>query len=136
MGPVQYAHWHHFFEDVPVSSAHFYKSLEENLTTKKVPEIAISQVDKLEGGPVSPKRTYLELKRDWLTYHVCVAPFGTGFFVSSRLLVWPFGSWRMIAALGGALLFFLFILFVAVSGSMNAGIETFEKLLAQMVKSR
>ena len=40
---------------------------------------------------------YLQVRRDWMTYHICVAPFGTGFFVSSRLIFSPWNSWPIMA---------------------------------------
>ena len=111
---AQYAHWHQFFENISISSLTFYKSLEEELATRKIPETASSQVDFLEGGPMSPKRIYLRIRRDWMTFHICVAPFGTGFFVSSRLLVSPWKSWSILAVtafvLSTALFFSLLIL--------------------------
>ena len=103
MGPVQYAHWHQFFENISVSSLDFYKSLEAALSDRKIPSMDISRIEMVERGPFSSKRTYLKLQRDWLTYNVCVAPFGTGFFVSSRLIIWPFRSWPKFLMLGVAI---------------------------------
>ena len=100
----QYAHWHQFFEDIPVSPSVFYEALEQNLYARKVPDISLMHVEFPEGGALSPKRLYLEVRRDWLTYHICVAPFGTGFFVSSRLLVWPWRS-RPLLVIAAILLY-------------------------------
>ena len=55
------------------------------------------RIDFLERGLLSSKRIYLKIKRDWLTYHVCAAPFGTGFFVSSRLITDTWDSWPLLA---------------------------------------
>ncbi len=90
----QYAHWHQYFENLNVSSKEFYESLGSELNNGHLPQTNLSQVDFPEGGLLSSKRIYLEVRRDWLTYHICVAPFGTGFFASSRLLMSPWNTWR------------------------------------------
>jgi len=116
----QYAHWHQFFENIPISSLDFYNSLECELKNRKVPETASARIEMLEGGMLSAKRIYLQVQRDWQTYHICVAPFGTGFFVSSRLLVWPWKTWPIIAGIGGAMLALLFTLFVGLTAESNS----------------
>ena len=135
MRSVQYAHWHRFFENISVSPLDFYKEFDTELATRKVPDITSARVDKLEGGPLSAKRTYLELQRDWMTYHVCAAPFGTGFFVSSRLIVWPWRSWPVVALGAGIFALFIFIFFIVTSvqysviggflATMTVGFPTF-----------
>src|ERR1035437_8680465 len=120
LSPVQYAHWHEFFENIPISSLDVYKALEQDLNERKVPDLAASRIELLEGSILSAKRTYLQLQRDWLTYHICVAPFGTGFFVSSRLLVWPWKSWPIVAAIAGGLFFFLFLFFIFVTAAIHS----------------
>ncbi len=77
----QYAHWHQFFEDIPVSPTEFYNTLEQSLEARKVPDISLMHVEFPEGGAFSPKRLYLEVRRDWLTYHTL----GTQSLVSSVL---------------------------------------------------
>ena len=69
----QYAHWHQYFENLNVSSKEFYESLGSELNNGHLPQTKLSQVEFPEGGILSSKRTYLEVRRDWLTYHICVA---------------------------------------------------------------
>ncbi len=124
MQSKQYAHWHQFFENTPVSPTAFYSALSEELKARKVPETQVRKIEFAEGGPISAKRMYLSVERDWLTYHICVAPFGTGFFVSSRLLVWPWKSWPILVIIAGVLflgLIMLFALMAATIGSAGIG---------------
>ena len=118
----QYAHWHQYFEDIPISPLDFYKSLRAALKTNQVPEIIVNNVEFLEGGPLSAERAYLEIRHDWLTYHVCAAPFGTGFFVSSRLLVSPFETWPVMGVIAGGICALLALLFIILSGSYSIGV--------------
>jgi uncharacterized YccA/Bax inhibitor family protein len=46
-------------------------------------------VDWKEGGLLSARREYLRVKRGKLSFDVCAAPFGTGFFFSSWLIELP-----------------------------------------------
>jgi len=119
MRPVQYAHWHQFFENISVSSQDFYNTLERALSDRKIPLNDISRVEILERGPFSSKRMYLKLQRDWLTYNVCVAPFGTGFFVSSRLMVWPFRSWPQVPFLGFVIILALTTMYLCIALGLN-----------------
>jgi len=120
MRPVQCAHWHRFFENISISPQDFYKNFDTEIAVRKVPGITAARVEKLEGGPLSAKRIYLELQRDWMTYHICAAPFGTGFFVSSRLIFWPWRKWPILAGIGGVLFFALFILFCVLAGTIGS----------------
>jgi len=53
---------------------------------------------------LSAKRDYLQLRREKLLFAVCAAPFGTGFFVSCRLIQKEESSLALIAIIGAALL--------------------------------
>jgi hypothetical protein len=122
---TEFAHWHHFFESIPVSSLEFYKGLEEELTARKVPDTEVARVDFLERGLLSGKRVYLEVRRDWMIYHICVAPFGTGFFVSSRLLIKRFAGCLLLVLFALAIppvLLFVYTTSTQQSGSSAAGL--------------
>jgi hypothetical protein len=93
---AQYADWHQFFEDSSASPQAFYQSLKRSVEEHKVPDASTVCIDFLERGMLSPKRVYVQIKRDWLTYRICLAPFGTGFFVSSRLLSSNWNSWPLL----------------------------------------
>jgi len=110
---AQYAHWHSFFEDATVSPKDFYKSLEKALADRQVPKVETEQITFPEGGMFSPQRLYLKIERDFLKYQICVGPFGTGFFVSSRLLVSQHNIWRDLVGLIVAMFVIMLLVFVA-----------------------
>jgi len=119
---AQFTHWFQFFEGIPLSSMDLYKSLEDELTIRKVPDTDTSHVDFLERGLLSGKRVYLKIRRDWMTYHVCVAPFGTGFFVSSRLLVQRWTGWWLLVLLALGMPMFLLLLYIAIVNASNSAV--------------
>ena len=57
----------------------------KNLEARRVPGLEAGRFHTPEGGVLSARRIYLELRREQLVFEICAAPFGTGFFVSSRL---------------------------------------------------
>lgn len=81
--PIEiFSHWHKMLEGLPLSSQGFYESLEHSLTARQVPNIRVARSFKKEGGLLSAKREYLEVRRGSEIFYVCGAPFGNGFFVS------------------------------------------------------
>src|ERR1044071_5645254 len=83
------AHWYRLFDRLEASPQEFYRSLEQAIRERQVPSLRIARVGWLEGGLLSGRREYLRLRRERLIFDICAAPFGTGFFVSSRLFVKP-----------------------------------------------
>ncbi|HYC44857.1 MAG TPA: hypothetical protein VED01_05160 [Burkholderiales bacterium] len=79
------SHWSHRSEGLQLSSNDFYTLIEDLIEAQHVEGIHIERVDFSEGGFFSPRREYLQLRRRNDVFHVCAAPFGTGFFVSSWL---------------------------------------------------
>jgi hypothetical protein len=77
---------YYFFEDFQTSVSEFYKSVEEALKARKVPDLEIQRLTWSEGGLLSANRLYLRLTRERLVFDICAAPFGTGFFFSCRYL--------------------------------------------------
>lgn len=77
--------WHHLVEDFSTSSQEFYSLLEKAIARRQIPNLEISRVEWKEGGLLSANREYLRLSRERLICYICAAPFGTGFFFSSRL---------------------------------------------------
>lgn len=69
-------------EGLPVSSQGFYETLETALTAREVPNMRVGRIFWREGGLLSAKREYLEVRRAGEVFYVCAAPFGNGFFVS------------------------------------------------------
>ncbi len=52
---------------------------------QQVPGLEASHVLMRQSGRFSSERLYLQFRRERLVFEICGAPFGTGFFVSSRL---------------------------------------------------
>jgi hypothetical protein len=80
-GPVL-SHWYELFEDFSTSTQDFYKSLEEAIRRRKIPEVEISRVLFTEGGLWTAKREYLRIKRGRIVCDICSAPYGTSHFFS------------------------------------------------------
>ena len=84
-----FSYWHHLLENVQASPLEFYKALEGALQKRQIPDVTHSRVSWSEGGYFSARREYLRVRRNDLTFDICAAPYGTGFFVS-----WWLGSLR------------------------------------------
>ncbi len=110
--PEVLEHWFTLVEFFQHSPNEFYALVEKGLQDRKVPGLAVARVDFAEGGILSVKREYLRLTRERLIFDICAAPFGTGFFFSSRfaelpLVINPLEVLVLFIGLG--LLFGLFI---------------------------
>lgn len=77
--------WHTLIENFSTSPQEFYSLLEKAIARRQIPNLEISRVEWKEGGLLSANREYLRLSRERLICYICAAPFGTGFFFSSRL---------------------------------------------------
>jgi hypothetical protein len=117
------SHWCKLIENLQMSSLDFYNSVEKEIKRREVPETETSRVEHHQGGALSDKRVYLRVERKNLTYDICAAPFGTGFFVSSwygktgpkggflilfGVVVAIFGLFPVFSSLFGAFSGFLF----------------------------
>ena len=91
-GSEEIAKWAKLFEDFNYSPREFYALVEKNLDFRKIPGAGAEPRALREGGILSPERLYLSVKRERLIFMLCAAPFGTGFFVSSRLLDYRSGA--------------------------------------------
>lgn len=69
-------------EGLQYSPKQFYANVEAALSRREIPDLKLARVDWHEGGSFSAKREYLRIARKGLTFDICAAPFGTGFFVS------------------------------------------------------
>jgi hypothetical protein len=87
--PAVVSHWHQLYENFSTSSRDFYTAVEEAIKKRDVPDVAFSRVTWKEGGILSAKREYLRVARGRQHWDICAAPYGTGFFFSSRLAVFP-----------------------------------------------
>lgn len=79
------SHWAQHFERLNQSTQAFYGLVQSAVEGKQIPKVEFKHVEFKEGGIFSASREYLRIKRGDLRYDICGAPFGNGFFVSSRL---------------------------------------------------
>lgn len=73
-------------ENFNTSALDFYKTVEEAVAKRQIPEVTLERTDLHEGGVLSAKREYLLIKRGRYIFAVCSAPFGKGQFFSWWLL--------------------------------------------------
>jgi len=83
------SHWYHLTEGLQQSSQEFYGSVEQAIQKRDMSKLAVKRVSFREGGVLSSKREYLQIKRHEHVFCVCAAPFGSGFFISWWLLEKP-----------------------------------------------
>lgn len=76
------SHWNTMIDELQASSQDFYRALEEGLSQRQIPDTNLSRVNLRQGGIFAGKREYLQVRRGPHIFHVCAAPFGSGFFVS------------------------------------------------------
>src|SRR5262245_30612183 len=76
------AHWATSCDAFQTSSRDFYRSVDEAIRRREIPELHLSRVVYRESGALSAKREYLRVERRGLHFDICAAPFGTGFFFS------------------------------------------------------
>lgn len=69
-------------DDMRASALNYYAAVEQELARREVPGIRTERIDWREGGIVTAKREYLRVSRDRLTFDLCAAPFGAGYFFS------------------------------------------------------
>lgn len=83
------SNWSFFVDGMTQSSDLFYREIENRIGKHAIKGVALERVNIAEGGIFSSKREYLQVCRDEYVFHVCAAPFGSGFFVS-----WWFGAFE------------------------------------------
>jgi hypothetical protein len=85
--PEEIAHWSTLVEGMQESTQKFYQVLEGAIARRAIPGAEMRRETRKEAGFFSPKREYLLVKRGDDEFHICAAPFGTGFFVSWWLTI-------------------------------------------------
>lgn len=75
-------HWNHLFAEMRHDPEEFYVIVEELLRSREVPDISTGRRTLKEGGMLSHQRLYLEVSRGDYIFHICAAPWGSGFFFS------------------------------------------------------
>jgi hypothetical protein len=109
-------HWYSAVDNFQFVSSEFYKMVETELATRKVPGLEAARVEFNEGGMLSDKREYLRLKRERLVFDICAAPFGTSYFFSFRFVELPLGIKPMELFVFFIAFTLIFSLFVKVFG--------------------
>lgn len=102
------SHWYLLMENFTTSALDFYTSIEASIEHRSLPDLTVSRVTYKEGGVATAKREYLRIQRGSLTFDVCAAPYGNGFFFSWWLASVP-GKHALLALAGvlfGSLLAF------------------------------
>jgi hypothetical protein len=74
--------WCHLFPEMQHDPNAFYELVEKNIHDKQVPEFYSRKITLSEGSLLSHNRLYLEVSRGDYIFHICAAPWGTGFFFS------------------------------------------------------
>ncbi len=82
-----HSHWSTLLNNFNYSSKDFYKSLRDELDSKKIIGLKISVTTLREKGMMSSKRHYLKLIQGTLEYYICCAPISDATFFSSWLLL-------------------------------------------------
>lgn len=81
------SNWNTFVDGMQQSSNDFYAAVEAVIGKHALKDVQLERVNIAEGGLFSGKREYLQVRRQEFVFHVCVAPFGNGCFIS-----WWFGA--------------------------------------------
>lgn len=79
---VLISNWNQRVEGLSLSVQEFYEALEERFKEYETDKIQIERVQFSECGFMSPLREYLQVRRHELIFHICLAPFGNGSYVS------------------------------------------------------
>jgi len=87
--PFIHAHWYVPLIDFSSDTEHFYKSIEDELAARQVPEVTVERIDLKQAGWFSGKRTYLRLLRERVVLDICSSAFGTGWYYSCRAAELP-----------------------------------------------
>lgn len=91
------SHWDYRIEDMEQSAIAFYGEVERRLDEHRVDHLKTERITIAEGGIFSAKREYLQVRRGEHVFHICAAPFGSGFFVSWWLGHVESGFWALLA---------------------------------------
>jgi cell division protein FtsW (lipid II flippase) len=74
--------WGTLVPNMQYDPGEFYELVEDILKERKIPGIKTDRRTFKEGGVLSSHRLYLEVSRGDFIFHICGAPWGTGFFFS------------------------------------------------------
>ena len=74
--------WSHLFPNMQLDPEEFYLLVEEIIELKEIPDAIFSRRTFKQGSIYSYHRLYFEVSRGDYIFHICAAPWGTGFFFS------------------------------------------------------
>ena len=103
-------YWGQYFQ-FTFSTQEFYSEVEKKINGQQMPGVRISRTERHETNLLSPSREYLRIEREKDVFEVCAAPFGAGFFVSSRKGTLPGLRQKILATIpfiGGYLVYIFF----------------------------
>lgn len=83
------SHWQQTIPHLDGSPTEFYEAVQALIREREMPDVNMQVVSWREGGILSDKRDYLRIRRGNVSFDLCVAPFGTGLFVSYWLCEHP-----------------------------------------------
>ena len=98
-----FANWNVRVGGIQQSSDQFYTAVEKELKRHNIDRLVIRRVDLSEYGILSSKREYLEVYFAGYVFHLCLAPFGDGCFVSwwcGQVIPWITRVFDMISLVG------------------------------------
>ena len=81
--PISY--WCTLFDDCDYPPSDFYASVDKGLKQRQIPDLLVDFVLFHEGNVFSKRRLYYQMRRERIVAEICAAPFGSGFFISSRI---------------------------------------------------
>lgn len=93
------SHWNQFLPGLSQSAQEFYNAIEGFLAPHNLKNVKLERINISEGGLLSAKREYLQIRRGEHVIHVCAAPFGNGFFISSWLGQVESGFWAWLSTI-------------------------------------
>lgn len=102
------SHWCQPIIGLHMASAQFYEAVTRAIEERKIPGVEFSHVWWKESAFSGIEREYLRVARNRFVFDICIAPYGTGSFISSWLCIVPFTlSVGHLAAMFGMMIFFL-----------------------------
>ena len=93
------SHWNQMIPGLVLSSKEFYVTIEGLINGRNLDHTKWERVDLSEGGLFSSKREYLQVRRREHVFHICAAPYGNGFFISSWLGQIDSSFWAWLSSL-------------------------------------
>lgn len=99
--PAVIKQWYSVVTDFEMVPSDFYGTVEKEIASQQIAGLAITRMERSEGGPLSPRRLYLRLRRERLVFDVCSAPFGTAWLFSCRFSEIPVSMrvWELLLLL-------------------------------------